>query len=323
MNIGILIEMEAGQVKGANFGMIAMAGKQVDADLFALVLDGVDDGVSKSLAFHGIDVIADICLPQDSGIKLNPDIRARAVAAAAEELGLDMLFGLSTALGKDLIPRVAALADAPLIMDCLDVDPAAKTARTSQYSGKVLADIQVVKGFSVFGIRPNAVSPSPAPGQTQTIVIDCTSLAPAGLTLVSWDQGTVSGDQPSLSEADIILAGGRGVRGKENFELLFDCAKIINAAVGASRAAVDENWISYAHQVGQTGEKVSPSVYLALGISGSVQHFAGMRTSGTIIAVNTDENAAMMANADYQVNADLFEILPELIRQLGIGTKIT
>ncbi|WDP90127.1 MAG: electron transfer flavoprotein subunit alpha/FixB family protein [Desulfobacter sp.] len=317
MNIGIIIEMETGRVKDANFGMITLARKSKDVQLTALMLDGWDQDAVSALEKYGIDRIADIALPGAPGERQNPDIRARALSEAAEELGLDTIFGLSTAGGKDLIPRVAALAEAPLIMDCMDVDLETRTARTSQYSGKVLADIQLAGALTMFGIRPNAVPPSLAPGRAELLTIDKTGLAPGGLTLVSWDQAGKDGDQPSLSEADIIVAGGRGVQGKENFKLLFDCAKKLNAAVGASRAAVDEHWIPYAHQVGQTGEKVSPSVYLALGISGSVQHFAGMKTSGTIIAVNIDENAAMMANADYYVNADLFEVLPELIRQLG------
>lgn len=317
MNIGIIIEMENGKVKDANLGMITLARKTNGAVLTALVLDGADESTSSVLETYGIDKVADITLPEEEEIRQNPDIRARTLTDASRELALDIIFGLSTAIGKDLIPRVAALADAPLVMDCMDVDLTAKIARTSQYSGKVLGDIQVSGDLAVFGIRPNAVAPVEAPVKAEIIGIDKTAIAPAGLTLVSWDEGADNGDQPSLSEADIIVAGGRGVRGKENFEILFDCAKKLNAAVGASRAAVDDNWIPYAHQVGQTGEKVSPSVYLALGISGSVQHFAGMKTSGCIIAVNTDENAAMMANADYYVKADLFEVLPELIRQLG------
>jgi len=262
-------------------------------------------------------VIADLGLPENFELEQNPDIRARALNAAVKELNLDMVFGLSTAEGKDLIPRLAALADAPLVMDCIDVAPETGIARTSQYSGKIFADIQVDGAFKVFGIRPNAIAPSPSPRDVKTIHLDYTRLLPSGLKLVSWEKGASETDRPSLPEADIIVAGGRGIQGKKNFKLLFECAGKLNAAVGASRAAVDENWIPYAHQVGQTGEKVSPSVYLAFGISGSVQHFAGMKTSGTIISVNTDENAAMMANADYQVNADLFDVLPELIRQLS------
>ena len=316
MNIGIIIDMENGRVKDADFGMITLARQTGDAVLYALVPDAADTAAAETLSSYGIDVIAEIVLPEDPGIRLNPDVRARALTAAARELALDMIFGLSTAEGRDLIPRVAAIIDAPLVMDCTDVKPVEKIARTSQYSGKVTADIRVTGDCPVFGIRPNSAAPVLSPREARPVSVDCTALTSSGLTLTAWDEAAADGELPSLAEADIIVAGGRGMQGSENFSLLFDCAKKLNAAVGASRAAVDEGWIPYAHQVGQTGEKVSPSIYLAFGISGSVQHFAGMKTSGTIIAVNTDENAAMMANADYYINADLFEILPELIRQL-------
>ncbi len=322
MNIGIIVEMDNGKVKDANFGMIALARKHEAAVLTALVLDGVDAACKTALEQYGIDRVADIGLPEAQSVRFNPDVRARALSNVVKTLELDSIMGLSTVEGKDFIPRVAALIDAPLIMDCMDVDLSQGMVWTSQYSGKVLATIKLTADVTVMGIRPNAVPPSSAPTTAELIAaelitMDQTDLVPSGLELGSWDQGEKNADFPALSEADIIVAGGRGLKGKENFQLLFDCAKKLNAAVGASRVAVDENWIPYAHQVGQTGEKVSPSIYLALGISGSVQHFAGMKTSGTIIAVNTDENAAMMANADYYVNADLFDVLPELIRQLG------
>ncbi|PIE61304.1 MAG: hypothetical protein CSA29_04030 [Desulfobacterales bacterium] len=317
MKIGIIVEMENGTVKDTNFGMITLARKNETATLTALVLDGVDAACKTALEQYGINSVADIRLPQADAVRLNPDVRARALVNIAKTLKLNSILGLSTAEGKDLIPRVAALIDAPLVMDCMNVDLSKGMVWTSQYSGKVLADIKLTADVTVMGIQPNAVAPSPAPGTAELLTMDQTTIVPSGLELVSWDQGAGNAELPSLSEADIIVAGGRGVQGKENFQLLFDCAKKLNAAVGASRVAVDENWIPYAHQVGQTGEKVSPAIYLALGISGSVQHFAGMKTSGTIIAVNTDENAAMMANADYYVNADLFDVLPELIRQLG------
>ena len=122
----------------------------------------------------------------------------------------------------------------------------------------------------------------------------------------------------NLSEADVIISGGRGLKNGENFNLLFDCAKAIgNAAVGASRVAVDEGWVPYAMQVGQTGTKVNPKVYIACGISGSVQHLAGMKTAGLIIAINTDATAAIIDHSDYYVIGDLFTILPALTRQLN------
>jgi electron transfer flavoprotein alpha subunit len=121
----------------------------------------------------------------------------------------------------------------------------------------------------------------------------------------------------NLAEADVIISGGRGLKSGEHFKLLFDCAKPLGAAVGASRVAVDNGWVPYAMQVGQTGVKVNPKVYIACGISGSVQHFAGMKTSQMIIAINSDENAAILSNCDYYAVGDLFEILPELARALA------
>lgn len=313
--IGILVEMEAGDVKESNFGVIALA-RMAKANLTALVMDGVTETVVSDLANYGIHTVADLSLPEEDAVRLNPAVRAKAVVKAVNELGLEAVFGLSGAEGKDLIPRVAALLDAPLVMDCVDADPEARTCKTSQYSGKVMADIRLDGDILMFGIRPNAVKAEPAPVQAGTRVLDCRDMDTPGLTLVAWDGADGGAEQVSLAEADIIVAGGRGMKNGENFSLLFDCAKKMNAAVGASRVAVDEGWIPYAHQVGQTGEKVSPSVYIACGISGSIQHFAGMKTAGMIIAVNTDENAAMVANSDYYTTVDLFEILPELTRQL-------
>ncbi len=311
---GILIELENGRVKETSLGMITLAAR-TEADLHALVLDGVDDTACDILAQYGITTVVDLALASDPEIRLNPAVRADAAAQAAQKLQLDVIFGLSSADGKDFIPRVAALLDAPLVMDCLDVDLEKNIARTSQYSGKVLADIQLTGDVVIFGIRPNAVQPVPSPAQTKKITVPADNTVPADFVLVSWDDGENS-SRTSLAEADIIVAGGRGLKNKDNFSLIFDCAEKMNAAVGASRVAVDEGWVSYAYQVGQTGEKVNPQVYITFGISGSIQHFAGMKTARMIIAVNKDDNAAIMANCDYQVQGDVFEILPELIRQL-------
>jgi electron transfer flavoprotein alpha subunit len=138
----------------------------------------------------------------------------------------------------------------------------------------------------------------------------------AGLVVKEIKQQTQSGID--LTEADIIISGGRGMEKPENFEILFECANVIGAAVGASRAAVDAGWAPHSMQVGQTGATVSPKVYIACGISGSVQHFAGMKTSGLIIAVNTDAEANISQKCDYYIVADLFEIVPLLTRELKL-----
>ena len=311
---GIVIETENGRVKETSLGMITLAAK-TGGSLTALVMDGITGEITDQLAEYGIHTIVDLALPEAPEIRLNPAVRAAAVNRAVRERGLDRILGLSSPEGKDLLPRVAALLDAPLVMDCVDADLNSGIAGTSQYSGKVMAQIQLTGKTLVFGVRPNAVPPEPRPVKAEVVAVTGNMAVPETLTLLSWDDGDAEGRQ-SLVEADIIIAGGRGLKNKDNFSLIFKCAEKLNAVPGASRVAVDEGWVPYALQVGQTGEKVSPQVYIACGISGSIQHFAGMKTARMIIAVNRDENAAIMANCDYQVQGDLFEILPEIVRQL-------
>jgi electron transfer flavoprotein alpha subunit len=311
---GIIIEAEHGRVKETSLGVITLAAKTADF-LTALVMDGITHEITDQLAEYGIHTIVDLVLSDAPEIRLNPAVRAAAVVQAARELNLDRVLGVSSPEGKDLLPRVAALLDAPLVMDCVDVDLNTGLAKTSQYSGKVMAKIQLTGETLVFGVRPNAVPPESRPVPAKTVVMTENGAVPENITLLSWDDGDSEG-RPSLVEADIIIAGGRGLKNKDNFSLIVDCAEKLNAAPGASRVAVDEGWVPYALQVGQTGEKVSPQVYIACGISGSIQHFAGMKTAKMIIAVNKDENAAIMANCDYQVPGDLFDILPEIMKQL-------
>lgn len=315
---GIPIETENGRVKPSDFGVITLAAR-TGTPVTALVFDDLDEAEIRVLGEYGADRVVKLRLPDDSAIRLNPAVRAQAVCAAVKALGLNAVMGLSGGQGKDLIPRVAALLDAPLVMDCLDVDLANQTCKAARYSGKVLATLELTGDILVFGIRPNSVPARPVPARPASVAVrsmDLTLDPPDSLKLVSREADEEGKSRVSLAEADIIIAGGRGMKNKENFSLLFDCAEKLKAAVGASRVAVDEGWIPYAHQVGQTGEKVNPSVYIACGISGSIQHFAGMKTAKMIIAVNSDENAAMVTHSDYYAIGDLFEILPELIRQL-------
>ncbi|WP_373500178.1 electron transfer flavoprotein subunit alpha/FixB family protein, partial [Desulfococcus sp.] len=141
----------------------------------------------------------------------------------------------------------------------------------------------------------------------------------SGLTVLASKPGQAG--TVDLAEADIILSGGRGMKNGENFKVLQDCARAMGAAVGASRVAVDEGWVPYTFQVGQTGTKVNPKVYIACGISGSVQHFAGMKSSGMIIAVNKDPGAAIISKCDYFIIGDLFEIIPLVTRELAAGGR--
>lgn len=311
-NIGIILELDHGKIKDINYGMITLT-RAEDRQLFGFVMDADAEIVKKDLASYGIHKIVQVSL--SPGQQTNPCVRAQAIIDSIGRYNIEAVFGLSTARGKDLLPRVAALLDAPLVMDCIRVDLEKKQAKTSQYSGKTIATLAITGDVPVFGIRPNAMGSARAEVSAEVLAYDGTRIVSKGLRVVS--TGEIDDDTAvSLVEADVIIAGGRGMKNGENFTLLSQCAQKINAAVGASRVAVDEGWVPYAMQVGQTGEKVSPKVYIACGISGSIQHYAGMKTSGMVIAINTDDTASIISNCDYYVKADALKIIPELTRLL-------
>jgi electron transfer flavoprotein alpha subunit len=324
-NIGVVIETDKGKIKEACFGMMTLA-RVKDARLLAIVMDG--EGLNSETDFNpdmksdleafGVTQIIRVSFSPD--LNRNPVVRAKAVVRAVSVHDLDAVFALSNAGGKDLLPRIAALAGAPLVMDCFDVDLEKKRVKTSQYSGKTIATIELSGKVSVVGVRPNAVEPCRAETEAsaELVFLDATDMLSRDLQVKKTGRADTSA-AVSLAEAEVIVAGGRGMKNKENFALIARCAERLNAAVGASRVAVDSGWVPYSMQVGQTGEKVSPRVYIACGISGSIQHFAGMKTSGMVIAVNTDETAAIMSNCDYYVKADVLDILPELIHVLENG----
>ncbi|MBU0463954.1 MAG: electron transfer flavoprotein subunit alpha/FixB family protein [Proteobacteria bacterium] len=314
-NIGIIIELDNGRVKETNFGMITMA-RAKDTQVFAFVMDADAKSVKENLESFGITKIVEVCLAPDQ--QNNPVTRAKAMINAIKEFNISMVFGLSTATGKDLLPRIAARLFAPLVMDCFYVDLEQKLARTSQYSGKTIATIQVTGEVLVFGVRPNTIEPVKAQARARILKFDSSHIVARGFRVIK-SGGIDKTTRLNLAEADVIIAGGRGMKNSENFNILYQCAKKLDAAVGASRVAVDAGWVPYSMQVGQTGEKVSPKVYIACGISGSIQHFAGMKTSRMVIAINKDENAAIISNCDYYVKGDALEIIPTLTRILDKG----
>jgi electron transfer flavoprotein alpha subunit len=316
-NIGVIIELDKGRIKETNLGMITLARSSAkDLEVFAFVMDSDGASVKKTLESFGVSKIVEVCLGK--GLQSNPVVRAKALINAVKAFNISMVFGLSTATGKDLLPRIAALLDAPLVMDCFYVDIEKKIVKTSRYSGKTIATIQLTGDIMVVGVRPNAVEPVKAACRARVLKFDATKVVSNGFRLIKTG-GDNKSSSVSLVEADVIIAGGRGMLRGENFAILSHCAQILNAALGASRVAVDSGWVPYSMQVGQTGEKVSPRVYIACGISGSIQHFAGMKSSGIVIAINTDENAAILSNCDYFAVADALEIIPLLTKYLEDG----
>ncbi len=309
--IGLLIECNDGKIKDANLGM-ATAVRGTGRRLFAFVVDEPADEACSVLATYGVTHIVAIRTGADGW---NPAVQAEAIAAAMGAFEITELIGLTSPTGRELLPRIAARLGAPLIMDCTAIDLDSHRVMTSQYSGKTMASIVLKGAHFIYGLRANAVLPVAEPTAAEIIDFPFHPAPDAAYQVIETRTET-AGDQ-FLAEADVIFSGGRGMQSGENFKLLFACARHINASVGASRVAVDNGWVPYSMQVGQTGVKVNPKAYLAFGISGSVQHFAGMKTAKMIIAVNTDENAAIMAHCDYYATGDLFAILPELEKALA------
>ena len=315
--IGILIDVKDDAIKKTNFGMITLA--RGDArELYAFVLNGKAEEYRAQLQQYGIAKIIDITSP-DGLIDWNPAKWAEAIMAAMEAHGITTLCGLTSAQGKDILPRIAAALDAPLVMDCIDIDLSAQTAQKSQYSGKTIAIVKLKGHHYIYGIRPKASEATPAPCEAEILAFQA-SIDDQDLVVTEVKHQARKGID--LTEADVIISGGRGMQEPDNFKILFECADVIGAAVGASRVAVDAGWVPHTMQVGQTGATVSPKVYIACGISGSIQHFAGMKTSGLIVAINTDSETNIAQNCDYYINADLFEIIPLLTQALKAVVSI-
>jgi electron transfer flavoprotein alpha subunit len=309
---GVFIEQADGDIKQSIPGVVSYL-RSFNAQVYAFVLCDTPGTFVKELGKWGIDTIVEIQVTDTESL-WNPQLVSEMVVQAMYRTGVKYLFGTSSAEGRNVLPRVAALLEASLVMDCTKVDPEQGTAVTSNYSGKTEALIEFSGRFNVFGMRPNYYKPVAADITPEVLRISPEIENHTGIRFQGVVESARSG--VDLTEADVIVSGGRGLKNGENFSVLFELAEELNAAVGASRVAVDEGWVPYTMQVGQTGVKVNPKVYIACGISGSVQHFAGMKTAGIIIAVNQDENAPIFKNCDYYVVGDLFEIVPYLTWKL-------
>jgi len=317
--IAILIETKGARVKPAMLGVITAARAQ-DHVLYGLVADGAGENHRDTLARFGVEKTVNLWgggAGQKPG-EVAPDALARAVVQALDHFQIDIVFGLASTKGKDLLARVAALWDAPLALDCLSVDLDNDIITKTQYSGKTIATFRLSGARRVLGLRPKVFPAAAAP--TSGEVLNWRSDVPAGpLEVLSVESGDP--DDVALSEADIIIAGGRAMGNGENFQVLNACARALGGVVGASRVAVDSGWVPHTMQVGQTGTTVCPKLYIACGISGAVQHFAGMKTAEVIVAINQDPDAPLMQGCDYGIVGNLFEIVPLLTKALKAASE--
>jgi electron transfer flavoprotein alpha subunit len=221
----------------------------------------------------------------------------------------------STQEGKEIAARLAVKLDNGLLTDVVDV-AADGTAKQVVFAGSTIVTSKVTRGLPLVTLRPNSVTPTPAPATPEVSTVDVTVADADKLTAVVNRVVEQKGSRPELTEASIVVSGGRGVGSADNFKLVEELADLLGGAVGASRAATDSGFYPHQFQVGQTGKTVSPQLYIALGISGAIQHRAGMQTSKTIIAVNKDAEAPIFELADFGVVGDLFQVVPQAAEEI-------
>ncbi|MBU1585296.1 MAG: electron transfer flavoprotein subunit alpha/FixB family protein, partial [Proteobacteria bacterium] len=306
---GVLIEIENNAVKETTLGvMTAAAGHEI----YALVLGKDVMAVKDKLAEYGAARIVTVTASGD--MASSPDLQAQAVAAAVKEFKLENLLGTASATGKDLFARIAAILDEPLVSDCVQVNIADKTVKKSHFSGKTFATLKVNGSILLCTLRPNSIDPVAAPAAGEIIEFAADVADPGQIKIVETRKAGT--EKLDLTEAPIVITGGRAIKAAENYKMLEACAQKIGAAVGASRAAVDAGFAPHSMQVGQTGKTVSPKLYIACGVSGAVQHFAGMKTSKVIVAINEDKDAPIFSKCDYGIVGDIFEVIPVLTEKL-------
>ena len=304
MTILVIAEHDNQSLKAATFNTITAA-TQLGDDVSLLVAGKDCRSVAESAgAIAGISKV----------LHADADHYEHQLAEELTALVLSLTDGVSHILapastfGKNLLPRVAALLDVAAISDIVKVESGDTFVRPI-YAGNALATVQSSDSVKVITVRATAFDPCPATGGTAAIE-DVQPAAAVGISAYVKSELSKS-ERPELTTASIVVSGGRGFGSAENFKLLEPLADKLNAAIGASRAAVDAGYIPNDYQVGQTGKIVAPELYIAIGISGAIQHLAGMKESKVIVAVNKDEEAPIFEVADYGLVADLFKFIPE------------
>ncbi len=313
----VFVEQRDGSIRKASLQALSEAHRQAAANGWpvAAVLPGSGiEGAAGSLGAYGA---AKVFIADDANLKLySAEGYAEAVVAAVKQMEPNAVFFSATAMGRDLAPRVAAKLGVGGLADVTGLTLEGETfvATRPVYSAKAFAIVDTAgKTPQVISLRPNVFAAEETGGNAEIVKLDGLTLSIRAMVkeLVSSEGGELD-----VAEANIIVSGGRGLKGPENFALMRELAGLLGAAVGASRAAVDAGWIDHSHQVGQTGKVVSPTLYIANGISGAIQHLAGMSSSKIIVAVNKDPDAPIFKVADYGVVGDLFQVVPAMIEEI-------
>ncbi|MFT8711943.1 electron transfer flavoprotein subunit alpha/FixB family protein [Komagataeibacter rhaeticus] len=308
MTVLVFLDHEGGVIRQASRSAIAAASRLGDVDVLVTGPDAAAAAKSAA-AIPGVKKVLQVTDTTGSSELAEP------VAALLAQLadGYTHILATSSATAKNVLPRAAALLDVQPIPDIVAINDADTFVRPI-YAGSALATVKSADAKKVITVRASSFEPVAAEGGNAVIEDVALPAGPGGSTFVSTELS--KSERPELESARVVVSGGNGMQNEENFKLLEPLADRLGAAIGASRAAVDKGFVSNEYQVGQTGKIVAPELYIAMGISGAIQHLAGMKDSKVIVAVNKDPEAPIFQVADYGIVGDLFTILPQLEAEL-------
>ena len=307
----VLVEHEEGAPKKVTYEMLTKA-RELGEPAAVFVGEGLD-AAREGLARYGATTIY-AATGEGWTNRLTLPV-TDALAAAAERAEPVAVLAAATPASKEAAARLAARKGWGILADIIDLD-GDLVATQSVFGGALMVRARVRAGTPVLTVKPNAFPASESPAEPQVVELGLTR--EQGPAEVRFIERVVQerGGRPDVAEADIVVSGGRGLQDPANFRLVEELADVLGAAVGASRAAVDAGWYPHQHQVGQTGKTVSPQLYVAVGISGAIQHRAGMQTAKTIVAINKDADAPIFAISDFGVVGDLFKVVPRLTEEI-------
>ncbi len=318
-DVWVVADHAAGSVRRITLELLGKGRELADSHRGKLVALGLGhglEGLAQVLGEYGADVV--LCADHPSLASYTTEAYGEVVSSLARERSPWVVLIPSTAWGRDLAPRVAARLGAGVVTDveALWVEDGQVLARRPMYTRKVMGTVRYVgEGPHLAVVLPKVFAPA-ARHEGRTAEVERVAVQPAPPRTKLVDTRSVQRERASLTEAEVIVSGGRGLRGPENFALLDALAAELGAAVGSSRPPVDSGWVPHDYEIGQTGKTVSPTVYIAVGISGAPQHLAGMSGSKYIVAINKDPNAPIFQVASLGVVGDLFQIVPKLTEEV-------
>jgi electron transfer flavoprotein alpha subunit len=310
----VLVDSADGTVKKSTFELLTAAKALGEPSAVVVGASGTAAALKDQLAEYGAAKVYVAEGDDITGFSVAP--KAAALAAAAGQGSPAAILLSSSAENKEIAARLAVKLESGLLYDAVGIESDG-TATQQIFGAAITVQSKVTKGTPIVTVRPNSFAPEQSSGAAEEVALDVELSDGDKAAKITDTVVEAKGSRPQLADASVVVSGGRGIGKAENFEIIEKLADSLGAAVGASRAVVDAGWVDHQMQVGQTGVTVSPQLYIAVGISGAIQHRAGMQTSKTIVAINKDPEAPIFELADFGVVGDLFQVAPQLTEEIG------